>query len=88
MFGIKVSSDWNISESDITSEEIYLNRRQFIENAGKLGSNILALSELSDFLIPTGVSAENSTFSTITRRNKKNIIDPLGCLRRPRIEQK
>ena len=78
MFGIKVSSDWNISESDITSEEIYLNRRQFIENAGKLGSNILALSVLSDFLIPAGVSAENSTFSTITRRNKKNIIDLEG----------
>ena len=74
MFGIKVSSDWKISESDITSEEIYLNRRQFIESAGKLGSNILALSALSDFLIPTGVFAENSTFGAIARRDQKNIV--------------
>ena len=50
MFGIKVSSDWKISDNDITSEEIYLNRRQFIENTGKLGGNLLALRALSKFL--------------------------------------
>jgi methionine sulfoxide reductase catalytic subunit len=75
MFGIKISSDWNISESNITSEEIYLNRRKFIENVGKLGSAILASSALSDFLIPTEVLAENSTFSRVTRRNKNNPVD-------------
>ena len=75
MFGIKISSDWNISESNITSEEIYLNRRKFIENVGKLGSAILASSALSDFLIPTEVLAENSIFSRVTRRNKNNPVD-------------
>ena len=54
MFGVKVSSDWNIPESDITSEEIYLNRRQFLENTGKLGSHLLALSAL-----PTNVSTSS-----------------------------
>ena len=75
MFGIKISSDWNISESNITSEEIYLNRRKFIENVGKLGSNILAFGAFSNFLNPIQVSAENLISRKITRRNPKNLID-------------
>jgi len=65
MFGIKVSKDWDISENDITSEEIYLNRRQFLENTGKLGGNLLALSALPIFLIPTTVFSENSASKNI-----------------------
>ena len=75
MFGIKISSGWDISEKDTTSEEIYLNRRKFIENFGKLGSNIVAFSALSNFFNPTGAVAENLTSSKITRQNKKNLID-------------
>ena len=75
MFGIKISSDWNISENDTTAEEIYLNRRKFIENVGKLGSNILAFGAFSNFLNPIQVSAENLISRKITRRNTKNLID-------------
>jgi len=75
MFGIKISSDWNISENDTTSEEIYLNRRKFIENVGKLGSNIVAFGALSNFLNPIQVSAENSISRKITTQNTKNLID-------------
>ena len=75
MFGIKISSDWNIAENDTTSEEIYLNRRKFIENVGKLGSTILAFGELSNFLNPIQVSAENSISRKITTQNTKNLID-------------
>ena len=75
MFGIKISSDWNISENDTTAEEIYLNRRKFIENVGKLGSNILAFGAFSNFLNPIQVFAENLTSRKITRRNTKNLID-------------
>ena len=75
MFGIKISSDWNISENDTTSEEIYLNRRKFIENVGNLGSNILAFGAFSNFLNPIQVSAENLISRKITRRNTKNLID-------------
>ena len=70
MFGIKVPRDWNISESDVTSEEIYLNRRQFLENTGKLGSHLLALSALPNFLIPTATFAENSTVSNVYLEDK------------------
>ena len=75
MFGIKISSDWNIAENDTTSEEIYLNRRKFIENVGKLGSNILAFGAFSNFLNPIQVSAENLISRKITRRNTKKLID-------------
>ena len=37
MFGIKISTDWDISENDTTPEEVYLNRRKFLGNVGKLG---------------------------------------------------
>ncbi|MEE3252750.1 MAG: protein-methionine-sulfoxide reductase catalytic subunit MsrP [Nitrospinota bacterium] len=70
MFVLKASSDWDIPESDITSEELYLNRRQFLENTGKLGCNLLALSALPNFLLPTGVFAENSTFSNANLEDK------------------
>ena len=75
MFGIKISSDWNISENDTTAEEIYLNRRKFIKNVGKLGSNILAFGAFSNFLNPIQVSAENSISRKITTQNTKNLID-------------
>ena len=48
MLGIKISPDWDISENDATPEEIYLNRRKFLESIWKLGGNILALSTLSN----------------------------------------
>ena len=70
MFGIKVPRDWNISESDVTSEEIYLNRRQFLENTGKLGGCLLALSALPSFFIPKIVFAENSASNNIDLGNK------------------
>jgi len=70
MFGIKVPRNWNISESDVTSEEIYLNRRQFLENTGKLGGNLLALSTLPNFLIPKTVFAENSDSKNIDLENQ------------------
>ena len=75
MFGVKIFSDWDISENDTTSEEIYLNRRKFIENVGKLGSNIVAFGALSNFLNPIQVFAENSISRKITTQNTKNLID-------------
>jgi sulfoxide reductase catalytic subunit YedY len=75
MFGIKISPAWDISENDATPEEIYLNRRKFLENTGKLGGNILAFNTLSNLLTPKGVFAANSSFSKSISQNETNLAD-------------
>ena len=55
MFGINIPPAWNISENDTTSEEVYLNRRKFLENMGKLGVNALAFYILPNLLAPSKV---------------------------------
>ena len=75
MFGIKISTDWDISENNTTPEEIYLNRRKFLENTGKLGGSILALNTLSNLLTPKGVFAANSSFSESISQNETNFAD-------------
>jgi len=75
MFGIKISPDWDISENDATPEEIYLNRRKFLENIGKLGGNILAFNTLSNLLTPKGVFAANSSTGESMLQNKNNLFD-------------
>ena len=75
MFGIKISPDWDISENDATPEEIYLNRRKFLESVGKLGVNILALSTLSNLLISKRVFAANSSTGESMLQNKNNLFD-------------
>ena len=75
MFGIKISPAWDISENDTTPEEIYLNRRKFLENTGKLGGNILAFNTLSNLLTPKGVFAASSSFSESISQNETNLAD-------------
>jgi sulfoxide reductase catalytic subunit YedY len=75
MFGIKISPAWDISENDATPEEIYLNRRKFLENTGKLGGNILAFNTLSNLLTPKGVFAASSSFSKSISQNETNLAD-------------
>jgi len=75
MFGIKISPDWDISENDATPEEIYLNRRKFLESVGKLGVNILALSTLSNLLISKRVFAANLSTGESILQNKNNLFD-------------
>ena len=75
MFGIKISPAWDISENDATPEEIYLNRREFLENTGKLGGNILAFNTLSNLLTPKGVFAASSSFSKSISQNETNLVD-------------
>ncbi|SVC46705.1 uncharacterized protein METZ01_LOCUS299559, partial [marine metagenome] len=75
MFGIKISPAWDISENDATPEEIYLNRRKFLENTGKLGGNILAFNTLSNLLTPKGVFAANSSTGESMLQNKNNLFD-------------
>ena len=75
MFGIKISPAWDISENDATPEEIYLNRRKFLENTGKLGGTILAFNTLSNLLTPKGVFAASSSFSESISQNETNLAD-------------
>ena len=75
MFGIKISKDWDISENDTTPEEIYLNRRKFLGNVGKLGSNILALSTLTNLLNPKEVFSTNSSSNESISQNENNLTD-------------
>ena len=75
MFGIKISTDWDISENDTTPEEIYLNRRKFLGNVGKLGGNILALSTLSNLLNPKEVFSANSFSNESISQNENNLTD-------------
>ena len=75
MFGIKIFTDWDIPENNITPEEIYLNRRKFLGNVGKLGGNILALSTLSNLLNPKEVFSVNSFSNESISQNENNHID-------------
>ena len=75
MFEIKISPDWDISENDTTPEEIYLNRRKFLGDVGKLGGNILALSTLSNLLISKKVFAANSSSNESISQNENNLTD-------------
>jgi len=74
MFGIKIFTDWDIPENDTTPEEIYLNRRKFLGNVGKLGGNILALSTLS-LLNPKEVFSANSSSNESISQNENNLTD-------------
>ena len=75
MFGIKIFTDWDIPENNITPEEIYLNRRKFLGNVGKLGGNILALSTLSNLLNPKEVFSANSSSNESIAQNENNLTD-------------
>ena len=75
MFGIKIFTDWDIPENNITPEEIYLNRRKFLGNVGKLGGNILALSTLSNLLNPKEVFSANSSSNESISQNENNLTD-------------
>ena len=75
MFGIKIFTDWDIPENNITPEEIYLNRRKFLGNVGKLGGNILALSTLSNLLNPKEVFSANSFSNESISQNENNLTD-------------
>jgi len=75
MFGIKIFTDWDIPENNITPEEIYLNRRKFLGNVGKLGGNILALSTLSNLLHPKEVFSANSSSNESISQNENNLTD-------------
>jgi len=75
MFGIKIFTDWDIPENNITPEEIYLNRRKFLGNVGKLGGNILALSTLSNLLNPKEVFSVNSFSNESISQNENNLTD-------------
>ena len=75
MFGIKIFTDWDISENDATPEEIYLNRRKFLGNVGKLGGNILALSALSNLLNPKEAFSANSSSNESISQNENNLTD-------------
>ena len=75
MFGIKIFTDWDIPENDTTPEEIYLNRRKFLGNVGKLGGNILALSTLSNLLNPKEVFSANSSSNESISQNENNLTD-------------
>jgi len=75
MFGIKIFTDWDIPENDTTPEEIYLNRRKFLGNVGKLGGNILALSTLSNLLNPKEVFSVNSFSNESISQNENNLTD-------------
>ena len=75
MFGIKISPAWDISENDATPEEIYLNRRKFLGNIGRLGGNILALSTLSNLLNPKEVFSANSFSNESISQNENNLTD-------------
>ena len=75
MFGIKIFTDWDIPENNITPEEIYLNRRKFLGNVGKLGGNILALSTLSNLLNPKEVFSANSSSNESISQNENNLAD-------------
>jgi len=75
MFGIKIFTDWDISENDTTPEEIYLNRRKFLRNAGELGGNILALSTLSNLLNPKEAFSANSSSNEAISQNENNRTD-------------
>jgi sulfoxide reductase catalytic subunit YedY len=75
MFGIKIFTDWDIPENNITPEEIYLNRRKFLGNVGKLGANILALSTLSNLLNPKEVFSVNLFSNESISQNENNLTD-------------
>jgi len=75
MFGIKIFTDWDIPENNITPEEIYLNRRKFSGNVGKLGGNILALSTLSNLLNPKEAFSANSSSNESISQNENNLTD-------------
>jgi len=75
MFGINIPPAWDISENDTTPEEVYLNRRKFLENMGKLGVNALAFYVLPNLLAPSKVFAVNSTSTELMSQVESNFMD-------------
>ena len=63
MSGIKIPPAWDICENDATPEEVYLNRRKFLRNMGKLGVNALAL-----YMLPNVFGPKQSFCSKINLR--------------------
>ena len=80
MSGIKVPPAWDISENDVTPEEVYLNRRKFLGNMGKLGVNALAFYILPNVLVSSKVFAERSASTELTSQAKNNFMDLQGKL--------
>ncbi|MBI4384580.1 MAG: protein-methionine-sulfoxide reductase catalytic subunit MsrP [Nitrospinae bacterium] len=43
MFGIKIPRSWDIRESEVVPEEVYLNRRKFLRKLGETGMTVAGL---------------------------------------------
>ena len=71
---IKIPPEWEISEKETTPEEVYLNRRRFIGNMGKLGVNSLAFCLLPKFLALSKVFAANQNSSESVSKNKNYLM--------------
>ena len=78
MFGINIPPAWDISENDTTPEEVYLNRRKFLLNIGKLGVNAMVLYMLPNFMSLNKVFATNSTSAEMKSQSENNFMDLQG----------
>lgn len=82
MPGIRIPKTWEISEREVTPEEMHLNRRKFLAQAGKAGLGALALSLLPLPLgwagslmdqTPPGDSPEHSSPNRLTPDSRDSI---------------
>ena len=75
MSGIKIPPVWDVCENDVTPEEVYLNRRKFLGNMGRLGVNTLALCMLPNFLALNKVFAAKPASTELTSQAENNFVD-------------
>ena len=75
MSGIRIPPAWDICENDATPEEVYLNRRKFLGNMGRLGVNTLALCMLPNFLALNKVFAAKPASTELTSQAENNFVD-------------
>ena len=64
MSNLKIPSSWDLPENQATLEEIYLNRRSFLEQIGEVTVGALVLSALPGFLASAQASEAGSQNST------------------------
>ena len=50
--GIYLPKDWQVAETEVTPESVYLNRRHFLKGMGALGLSALAAAQSSGFTNP------------------------------------